>query len=218
MLTEKCPNCGSYNDPSAAECYFCKKDLPSTGKGKKKKKSAPQTTGETKTTLIKPEDRVNRPGCLMLYILILFFFIVAMAALMINAAGGYYVINLPGEYTYFAGFLSDAVAGPENADLNTLLTQVLPIFGIFLALTLALGLFMLQRWARALAMILQVLFSIAFIVYFYVLLTRYYNPSYITTEFVIVFVFTLIMILVNLYGAVWFFERSRIFGIHVRKD
>lgn len=211
MLTEKCPSCGSYNDPTAAECYFCKKELPSTGKQKKKKR-APQKSADTSSTIASTPQRINHPGCLMLYIFFLFIFAVGVTLLLINASGGYYVINLPPEYADYTSFISDVTSNPKNGDLTIILTQVLPIFGALLAVTLGFGLFLLQRWARALALLVQALLSIAFMGYFYVLLSQYYVTSDIQMDFVIVFVLTLLSIIISMYGFVWFFERSRIFG------
>jgi hypothetical protein len=209
MLTEKCPHCGSYNDPSAAVCYFCQKELPSTG-GRKKKRS-PEKSQETSAGPRTAAPRVNRPGCLMLYIGLLFISIAALVLLLINASGGYYVLNLPYEYTEYATFLTDPLAAPENADLNTLVTQVIPVILMVFFLVLGIGLFLLQRWARILVILLQVLIAFGFGGYFYILLTRYYNQYHITSEFAIVFCVTLVMILLNLYIGVWFFEHSRNF-------
>jgi hypothetical protein len=210
MLTEKCPSCGSYNDPSAFECYYCKKELPNPGKIKKKKK----TQAEKKTVTFAVDSgtkRTNRPGCLMMYIGFLFLLCIAIVLLMINAAGGYLAIEIPPGYTRYATFLTNPINDPRNANLAVLLTQVLPITTAVIAPILSMGLFLLKPWARAMAMFFQALCVIGYIGFFYILLTRYYDPLNIPTEFVIVFTLAMTAIIAGLYVFVWFFERSKIF-------
>jgi hypothetical protein len=209
MLTEKCPYCGSYNDPSAAECYYCKKELPNPGKRKRRK---PKAEKPVSVTFTPAQKRVNRPGCLMMYVGFLFLICVFTILLMVNASGGYLSFGLPPEYAQYASFLTDPLADPNNSDLAVLVNQVLPITIAAVCLILGFGLFLLQRWARVLAMFLQLFCIIGYFLFGFVLLSSYYNPRLITTSFVIVFVLTLTVILASLYVFVWFFERNRLFN------
>jgi hypothetical protein len=210
MLTEKCPHCGSYNDPSSAECYFCKKELPNTGKRKKKQK--PRAEKPVTVSFASPgQRRVNRPGCLMMYVFFLFLICVAIVLLMINASGRFLAVGLPPEYAKYTTFLTDPLADPNNANLAVLVTQVLPISIAVISLITGLGLFLLLRWARALAMLLQALCILAYLGFSYVLLSIYYNPQDIRVPFVIVFILTLTVIIASIFVFVWFFERRRLF-------
>src|SRR4030042_368373 len=80
MLTEKCPFCGSYNDVTAAECYFCHKDPPDTP-GHKKKRSPKKNE---KQSISLPPSMVtgvkkSPPGCL--FIFCAFFFLLCIVVI-----------------------------------------------------------------------------------------------------------------------------------------
>ncbi len=71
MLTLQCPHCGSYNVESAAECYFCKKELPRSA-ASPRAPAAAAAPARVKTS----EDssaEYRRPGCVTIYALLMFF-------------------------------------------------------------------------------------------------------------------------------------------------
>jgi hypothetical protein len=212
MLTLKCPNCGSYNDDKAYECYFCHKELPSPD-GKKRKKPRDQDEKTDKIVFTAPPPKkISRPGCLMVYIFLLFLTGAGGILYAINHAANLLAVSIPPEYLVYFGYWTDFLNGLQSQDAVTLVHVVVPLFVALFIFSLAFGLFLLQRWARGAVMLVQAILAATFALMFYKLLTMYYNPSNIPVEFAVVFLIILAGIFLSLYGFVWFFEKSRIFG------
>jgi uncharacterized membrane protein (DUF2068 family) len=152
MLTSPCPYCGSYNEESAAVCYFCKKVLQKSG-GPSKPSSAAVPSPRARTPADRPAE-YHRPGCVTVY---------ALLVLLSGVAGICSALYLPSVVSHDPM----ALAG-EYPEIRELDPQALSFFTSFLkyylvffflysvvSLLVGWGLWTMRNWARIVILIIQ---------------------------------------------------------------
>jgi hypothetical protein len=155
VLTLKCESCGSYNDDTATECYFCKKQLPLSAERAKQIKRLPKNSSYA--TLLRSSSQYERPGCIsclaLLYLvpgaigvlfavaLLAFSFVDPAIARQITASSSLQKINASGAETPFTFIL--------------ILSSIM-CFAYFLMALIGWGLWTMRNWARILLMFILV--------------------------------------------------------------
>jgi hypothetical protein len=230
MLNKQCPNCGSYNDEKADECYFCHKELP--GAKKHKKKSADSTAIPSTRFRAGPPPHMKigereRPGCVA--ILSMAFFTVAIYFLLsafcvfsgqdaafietINSSVVSFFYYLAASFfNIFYGFILGWV------DRNAMLAVVV-LFAISgVALLVGWGLWNTTRWARILFLILlgllaagSLVFVVPSLVFKGVSVPDYLRFLPEPILFLLPPVTVLLVIGVSLYPFIWFANNGKYF-------
>jgi hypothetical protein len=208
MLTDKCPYCGSFNDVTAAECYFCHKELPDVpGQPKKNRHQKRPSQNVTFSSPASPLKRKSPPGCLVIFSGLLILFSVLVAFQWIN--GEYHLIQLkipafPTDTGAYISYYLNSFLG----FINTILQYPVPVvvtIGIFLILCW--GLLNLKKWSRTWALILLTILIFAnFALFANVVIHFYAIPERNVT-----FCLILVGILLNAYCLLWFFEHKKTF-------
>jgi hypothetical protein len=208
MLTEKCPFCGSYNDVNAFECYFCHKELPPKPGQKRKKKSRAPSPSFTPTIQEAPVKRQGPPGCLVLFVAGLFVLCSAIILQGIHSAYGLIHWTIPTTSDKVGTYVFYYLRLLENTANKLLAYPLIVGISVIILLVLCWGLLNLKPWARATALLLLGIAMIANLANFFIFVKNFYT----TSENVISFFIILILIGLNGYCLLWFFENSRMFA------
>jgi hypothetical protein len=153
MLTVQCPSCGSYNDDTAAVCYFCKKPLPVSPDRAGKISSLPAAaigTGERRRGIA-----YQRPGCVSAY------------ALLTLLGGGLgilaFILFLVNPSTFNFSDLSAQLRNTGEIDPDLL--RILPAYWVFILISMLIfsllnlfvgwGLWTMRNWARVYILVTQ---------------------------------------------------------------
>jgi hypothetical protein len=163
MLNKQCPNCGSFNDEDADECYMCHKDLPGAKKHKKNKPAAPSGRFRVGPPEHMKIGEKQRPGCISVLSTLFFavagyFLISAFCVFAGQDAGFMHTINSSvASYFYFlaASFFSlfyDLILG--WVDRNAIYVVIVLFIVSGVTLFVGWGLWNTTRWARVLFLIL----------------------------------------------------------------
>jgi hypothetical protein len=208
MLTEKCPYCGSFNDVTAADCYFCHKSLPDVpGQPKKNRhqKARPQTV--IFTSPASPLKRKSPPGCLVTFSGLLIFLSILVVFQWINGAYQFIHWKIPVLPTDTGAYISYYLNGLLDY-INIVIQYPIPVIvtiGIFLILCW--GMLNLKKWSRTWALILLTILLFANFAMFANFVIHFYSMP----ENNITFCLILAGIMLNAYALLWFFEHKKIF-------
>jgi hypothetical protein len=208
MLTEKCPYCGSFNDVTAAVCYFCHKDLPDTPGHKKKRGAKPS---EKQSISLPPSfvaaRRKSPPGCLISFVGFLF---LACAVVIFQWVNGIYQLvkwKIPLPANDMGNYTSYYISVLQKQIDNLVQYPIIIITSILMIAVLCWGLLNLKPWARALVLMLLIILLIAnFALFVTFVMDFYYTPVN-----GISFILILLSIIANIYFLIWFFERKKLF-------
>jgi hypothetical protein len=178
MLSRQCPNCGSFNDEKAQECYFCHQDF--SGGNKRKSKDSEANAGQTTRYRAGPPPHMKigqrtRPGCITLlamglFLIAIYFLLSAFCTF--SAMDKNFVAMI---YQGILGFFYDLAArllSPFNEvifrwvgeNVMLLVATLFSIAGILLFI--GWGLWNTTRWARILFMILMGATAVGSLLYF----------------------------------------------------
>lgn len=155
MLTVQCPNCGSFNDSSAAVCYFCKKELhvspDSSGKGKRTPSSVAGPAG------IDRDAAFRRPGCVSIYAVLIF--LSAVLGICFALYLPTFLANYPSEFLQSTRApIGVDLADPEFVSFlrsNFMVYSIVLFLFSILTLLVGWGLWGMRNWARILILISQ---------------------------------------------------------------
>jgi hypothetical protein len=201
MLTAQCPSCGSYNDETAAVCYFCKKPLPvSPERAAKNPSSLPSPSGAGRRRAAGYE----RPGCVSLYagffLLDGILGIIALIASLGNAS------------SFNPSILSSQMAGTGEVDPNLL--RLIPTYWAFvliltmvfsmLNLIVGWGLWRMRNWARVYVMVAQGLGVLSCVALLFFSIVAFQGN-------LCIFGVYLLPLAISGYIFVYFWERRRLF-------
>jgi hypothetical protein len=208
MLTEKCPYCGSYNDVTAGECYYCHKDLPDQpGKPKKKRNKKPASTTIIFTAPATAIKRKSPPGCLVVFagaIILLALFVVFQ---WVNGTYQFIHWQIPVLPTETGAYIAYYLAGLVN-NINLAIQYPIPLaVTIVMFLILCYGMLGLKKWARTLALILLLMILVGNFALFVNIVIHYATLTASVPSFLLI----LFVIIVNSYALVWFFEHKKLF-------
>jgi hypothetical protein len=197
MLNIKCPECGSYNDDHAVECYFCHTPLAGSSRNSSPMRiSSGSQAGRQETRRYRASSR-KRPGCLSLlalsYILPNALTIVGLfllALFFLEPASFNNIINIvdPSLQTQANTLTMDAMA------IGILYLLCIPAGVCGFGLILGVGLWQMKNWARILMMFFQgagLLFQFAAIPIYLLSLQDYFLPV-ITVVIGIIFNFIIL--------------------------
>jgi uncharacterized membrane protein (DUF2068 family) len=150
MLNSPCPHCGSFNEESAAVCYFCKKELPQGADRPQPiiSPSAPDSANRNRT----PDYR--RPGCVTVYTILVFL------SGLLGVCSALYLPSI---------VANDPMAlAREYPEIRTLDPQALAVFSsvlkyylVFLfvysvgTMLVGYGLWTMRNWARIVILVVQ---------------------------------------------------------------
>ncbi len=206
-LTDKCPNCGSYNDVEAAVCYFCHKDLPDTPGHKKKRSNKPADPTSIKLPPSYVIKRKSPPGCLIGLVMLLF-----LAALLVvfQALNGMYKF-----FTWTNAFPTTDAGSYITYYLNGLMSYIdsllkfpiIVVASVVMILILCYGLLNLKQWSRLLALMLMAILLVALLALFGTFVMHFYSNPVNNISFIMI----LLGIILNIYMLVWLFEHKKLF-------
>jgi hypothetical protein len=206
-LTDKCPNCGSYNDVDAAVCYFCHKDLPDTPGHKKKRNNKPAEPTSIKLPPSYIIKRKSPPGCLVGFVAFLFLSSLIVVFQALNGTYKFFTAQFAFPNTdaghYAAYLLKDATGSIDSL----LKFPIIVIASVVMILILCYGLLNLKRWSRALALILMVILLVALLALFVTFVMNFYINPVNNIKFILL----LLGIILNIYVVVWLFEHKKLF-------
>jgi hypothetical protein len=207
MLTDKCPNCGSYNDVEAAVCYFCHKDLPDTP-GHKKKRG--QKTEQPTSIKLPPSFVVKRkspPGCLIFLVMILFLACLFVIFQAVNGMYKFFAWEIPFPLTDAGSYARYYLSGLLSYIDKLLKFPIIVAASVVMILIVCYGLLNLKRWSRVLALMLLVILLVANLALFVTFVMNFYGSATSNISFVMI----LLGIGLNIYWLVWFFEHKKLF-------
>jgi len=208
MLTEKCPYCGSYNDVTAGECYYCHKELPDQpGKPKKKHNRKPVSQNITFTGPATSLKKKSTPGCLVFFSGVLVLLSLIVVFQWVNGAYKFIQWKIPFPSTETGVYLSYYLNGLTDY-INIVIQYPIPVIvTIGMLLILCWGMLSLKKWSRTLALILLIMLLVGNFVLFGNIVMHYSG----TSESQINFLLSLVGILLNAYCVLWFFEHKKTF-------
>ncbi|GEM_PF-6564143 len=207
MLTEKCPFCGSFNDPEAAVCYFCHKDLPDTPGHKKKRGHKPEQSTSIKLPPSYVVKRKNPPGCLVGLVIVL---VLACLFVIFQVVNGIYKLfswEIPFPPTDAGRHLAYFLSGLLGYVDQLLKFPIIAAASVVMILILCYGLLNMKQWARVLALMLLVILLVALFALFVTFVMSFVSNSANNISFLLL----LFGIGLNIYTLVWFFERKKMF-------
>jgi hypothetical protein len=175
MMNKQCPQCGSFNDEHADECYYCHTVFPGAKKHapNKKKEAPPRSTFASPPPHMKIGER-PRPGCVSVLATLFF---AASIYLLMSAICRFSVLNpdfmatMTQSVLYFFFDLATRLLSPLQNQLMTWTGKneigvVVVLFAVGgLALFIGWGLWNTTRWARVLFMILLGAMAIGSFIY-----------------------------------------------------
>ncbi len=206
-LTDKCPNCGSYNDVEAAVCYFCHKDLPDTPGHKKKRNSKPAEPTSIKLPPSFVIKRKSPPGCLigLVSLLVLASLLVVFQAL--NGTYKFFTWKIAFPSTEAGSYVAYYLNGLAGYIDSLLKFPIIVVASIVMILILCYGLLNLKRWSRILALMLLVILLFALFALFVTFVMHFTSNAVNNISFLMI----LFGIILNIYAVVWLFEHKKLF-------
>jgi uncharacterized membrane protein (DUF2068 family) len=201
VLTVQCPSCGSFNDESAAVCYFCKKPLPVSPERAAK---IPSRAPSASATGRKRSAGYERPGCVSVYA---FFFL-------LNGILGFLALiaTLTSASSINPSALSSQLSTGGEVDPNLLrlipaywaLALILMLFFSILNLFVGWGLWTLRNWARLYVMVSQGIGVLSCVALLFLSIVVFQGNLCITAVY-------LLPLALSLYIFVYFWERRKLF-------
>jgi uncharacterized membrane protein (DUF2068 family) len=202
VLTVQCPSCGSFNDETAAVCYFCKKPLAISPERTAKIQSAAATGSSAGVR--KRAAGFTRPGCVSLYAG--FFFLDGI----LGIAG--LITALSDASGFNPSVLSSQLSGAGELDPNFLrlvpaywaLALILVLFFSILNLAVGWGLWTMRNWARVYVMVAQGIGVLSCAALLFFSIVAFQGNLCITGMY-------LIPLALSAYIFVYFWERRKMF-------
>jgi hypothetical protein len=207
MLTDKCPNCGSYNDVEAAVCYFCHKDLPDTPGHKKKRGNKPAEPTSIKLPPSYVIKRKSPPGCLIGLVVLLFLASLIVVFQALNGTYKFFTPKIALPTTEAGSYVAYYLNGLLSYIDSLLKFPIIVIASIVMILILCYGLLNLKRWSRILALMLMVILLVALLALFVTFVMNFYSNPVHNISFILI----LLGIILNIYIVVWLFEHKKLF-------
>jgi uncharacterized membrane protein (DUF2068 family) len=149
MLNTPCPHCGSFNEESAAVCYFCKKELPRSAGQAQLTAAAPSAPARPNENRV-PDYR--RPGCVTVYAILTFLsgLLGICSALYLPTIVANDPLALAGEYPEIRALDPQALAVFSSFFKYYLIFLFVYSVGTILV---GFGLWTMRNWARVLILV-----------------------------------------------------------------